>query len=57
LSTETIIFIGVGSYLVIMLGIGIYTSRKTGSTASVYSSQPDGTMTIDSVTARCRPAE
>lgn len=32
MSTETVIFIGVGVYLVIMLIIGIYASRKTGST-------------------------
>ena len=32
MSTETVIFIGVGVYLVLMLVIGIYASRKTGST-------------------------
>jgi len=34
LSTETIIFIGVGLYLAVMLIIGIYASRKSGSTAN-----------------------
>jgi len=34
LSTETIIFIGVGLYLVMMLAIGIYASKRTGSTAN-----------------------
>ena len=28
MSTETIIFIGVAVYLVMMLGIGVYASRK-----------------------------
>jgi Na+/proline symporter len=31
LSTEAIIFIGVGIYLVVMLLIGIYASRKADS--------------------------
>jgi SSS family transporter len=34
LSTETIIFIGVGLYLAVMLMIGIYASQKSGSTAN-----------------------
>ena len=34
MSTETIIFIGVGLYLAVMLIIGIYASRKSGSTAN-----------------------
>jgi len=33
LSTETIIFIGVGLYLAVMLTIGIYASRRAGNTA------------------------
>ena len=33
MSTETIIFIGVGLYLAVMLTIGIYASRKAGNTA------------------------
>ena len=33
MSTETIIFIGVSMYLVIMLGIGVYAARRAGSTA------------------------
>jgi SSS family transporter len=32
MSTETIIFIGVALYLVLMLGIGIYASRGSGTT-------------------------
>jgi SSS family transporter len=34
LSTETIIFTGVGLYLVMMLAIGIYATKRTGSTAN-----------------------
>ncbi len=34
MSTETIIFIGVGLYLAVMLIIGIYASQKSGSTAN-----------------------
>ena len=34
MSTETIIFIGVGLYLAVMLTIGMYASRKSGSTAN-----------------------
>ncbi|MCZ6640884.1 MAG: sodium:solute symporter family protein [Gammaproteobacteria bacterium] len=33
MSTETIIFIGVGLYLAVMLTIGIYASRRAGNTA------------------------
>ena len=34
MSTERIIFIGVGLYLAVMLIIGIYASRTSGSTAN-----------------------
>lgn len=34
MSTESIIFTGVGIYLVMMLVIGIYASKRTGSTAN-----------------------
>jgi SSS family solute:Na+ symporter len=34
LSTETIIFIGVAVYLVMMLGIGVYASKKADSTVN-----------------------
>ena len=33
MSSETIIFVGVAIYLVIMLGIGVYASKRAGSTA------------------------
>ncbi len=33
MATETIIFIGVGIYIFVMLGVGVYASRKTHSAA------------------------
>ena len=33
MSSETIIFIGVGMYLVIMLAIGVFAARRAGTTA------------------------
>lgn len=36
MSSETIIFVGVGGYLVIMLGIGIFASKRAGASSSAF---------------------
>ncbi len=33
MTTETIIFIGVGIYVVLMLGVGVYAARKNDTAA------------------------